>query len=155
MRRGLETASARALGPGRDEWPSIRGGRRGGRRWLAPWWKNLPRRWGHPWHSMCSYLAMFPPALPRYFIEQCSRPGDIVLDPFSGRGTTPLEACLAGRIGAGSDANPLAALLTAAKVRPPSLHEALERVEYLRRRYQKATIAHSAPPEIRLLFDGR
>src|SRR5262249_16357814 len=113
------------------------------------------KRWGHPWHSMCSYLAMFPPALPRYFIEQCSRPGDIVLDPFSGRGTTSLEACLAGRVGAGSDANPLAALLTAAKVKPPPLDDALERVEYLRRRYRRASVTYSAPPEIRLLFDGR
>ena len=33
--------------------------------WLAPWWRNLPKRWGHAWHSMCSYLAMFPPSLPR------------------------------------------------------------------------------------------
>jgi len=123
--------------------------------WLGPWWKTLPKRWGHPWHSMCSYLAMFPPSLPRYFIEQCSKPGEIVLDPFSGRGTAPLEACLAGRIGAGSDANPLAALLTAAKVDPPTLEQSTARVDELRQSYKRRLVTHEAPREIAMLFDGR
>ena len=47
-----------------------------------------------------------------------SRRGDVVLDPFSGRGTTPLQACAEGRIGVGNDLNPFAHLLTAAKVEP-------------------------------------
>jgi hypothetical protein len=123
--------------------------------WLQPHWKLLPKRWGHPWHSMCSYLAMFPPALPRYLIEQCSKPGDVVLDPFSGRGTTPLEACLAGRIGIGSDANPLAAVLTGAKVRPPALDGLFDRLASLKKRYSRGRVPNSAPPEIRMLFDGR
>ena len=123
--------------------------------WLHPWWRELPRRWGHPWHSMCSYLAMFPPALPRYFIEQCSRPGDTVLDPFSGRGTVPLEACLAGRIGVGTDLNPLAVALTGAKVDPPSLQLIRKRLADLQSLYEKGRIKVQAPPEIRMLFDGR
>jgi hypothetical protein len=98
---------------------------------------------------------MFPPALPRYFIEQCSRQGDVVFDPFAGRGTTPLEACLAGRIGIGSDANPLAALMTAAKVRPASVSELMDRVRYLRIAYSRADVVETAPPEIQMLFDGR
>jgi hypothetical protein len=102
---------------------------------------------------MCSYLAMFPPALPRYFIEQCSRPGDTVLDPFSGRGTTALEACLANRIGLGSDANPLAAVLTAAKTRFPSYQTALDRLNALEYDYDPdAAATQTAPAEIRLLF---
>lgn len=98
---------------------------------------------------------MFPPALPRYFIEQCSKPGEVVFDPFAGRGTTPLEACLAGRIGIGSDANPLASLVTAAKVRPAPLDELLERVAQLRISYSRRRVIESAPPEIAMLFDGR
>ena len=39
-----------------------------------------------------SYMAMFPPALPHYFIRRFTKPGDIVLDPFSGRGTTAVKA---------------------------------------------------------------
>ena len=120
--------------------------------WLAPWWKELRPRWGHPWHSMCSYLAMFPPALPRYFIEQCSRKGDLVLDPFSGRGTAPLEACLAERVGVGSDLNPLAVLLTGAKVNPPSIDLAYERLDQLKAAYKDTCIVKQVPPEIQMLF---
>ena len=58
------------------------------------------------------------------FIARYSRPGDVVLDPFSGRGTTPLQACAEGRIGVGNDLNPFAHLLTAAKVEPATRAEA-------------------------------
>jgi hypothetical protein len=82
-------------------------------------WKAQPRLWGHAYHPMCSYLASFPAALAHAFVARYSRPGDVVLDPFSGRGTTPLQACAEGRIGVGNDLNPLAHVLTAAKVEPP------------------------------------
>ncbi len=64
---------------------------------IQPEWKEVPKSWGHPFHPMCSYLAMFPPRIPHYFIERFTRPGDRVLDPFSGRGTTPTQACVEGR----------------------------------------------------------
>jgi DNA modification methylase len=54
-----------------------------------------------------SYRACFKPQLPRFFIERLTKPGDVVFDPFMGRGTTLLEAALLGRIPVGSDANPL------------------------------------------------
>ena len=85
---------------------------------LAPEWKDQQRLWGHSFHPMCSYLASFPAALTHAFIARYSRPGDVVLDPFSGRGTTALQACAEGRIGVGNDLNPFAHLLTAAKVEP-------------------------------------
>jgi SAM-dependent methyltransferase len=98
---------------------------------------------------------MFPPALPRYFIEQCSRPGDSVYDPFCGRGTVPLEACIAGRYGIGSDANPLAIALTRAKVNAPNLYSVRERIHELRSQYRRSDITNGAPADIKLLFDGR
>jgi site-specific DNA-methyltransferase (adenine-specific) len=85
---------------------------------ISPDWKLQQRLWGHSFHPMCSYLASFPAALAHPFIARYSRPGDVVLDPFSGRGTTPLQACAEGRIGVGNDLNPFAHLLTAAKVTP-------------------------------------
>jgi len=103
---------------------------------------------------MCSYLAMFPPGIPRYFIEQFTELGDIVLDPFSGRGTAPLEACVSSRVGIGIDLNPLAYLLTHAKVDPPTEEEALERIESLRRRYRRIP-TDNVPENIKMLFDGR
>lgn len=77
------------------------------------------RNWGHPWHSMCSYQAKLKPSIAHFLVREFSVPGDTVLDPFSGAGTIPLEACLQGRLGWGNDINPLANRLTAAKtVRP-------------------------------------
>jgi site-specific DNA-methyltransferase (adenine-specific) len=99
---------------------------------LAPEWKDQQRLWGHPFHPMCSYLASFPAALTHAFIARYSRPGDVVLDPFSGRGTTPLQACAEGRVGVGNDLNPFAQLLTAAKVEPATRAQATTRVAQLR-----------------------
>ncbi|MGN6557859.1 MAG: DNA methyltransferase [Solirubrobacterales bacterium] len=77
------------------------------------------RNWGHSWHSMCSYQAKLKPSIAHFLVREFSKPGDTVLDPFSGAGTIPLEACLQGRVGWGNDISPLANQLTAAKtVRP-------------------------------------
>jgi hypothetical protein len=95
-------------------------------------WKVQQRLWGHSFHPMCSYLASFPAALTHAFIARYSRPGDVVLDPFSGRGTTPLQAAAEGRIGVGNDLNPFAHLLTAAKVEPASRPESVTRLASLR-----------------------
>ena len=99
---------------------------------IAPEWKTQQRLWGHSLHPMCSYLASFPAALTHAFIARYSRPGDVVLDPFSGRGTTPLQACAEGRNGVGNDLNPFAHLLTAAKVEPASRAAASTRLTQLR-----------------------
>jgi site-specific DNA-methyltransferase (adenine-specific) len=99
---------------------------------LEPEWKAQQRLWGHSFHPMCSYLASFPAALTHAFIARYSRPGDVVLDPFSGRGTTPLQACAEGRFGVGNDLNPFAHLLTASKVQPATRAAATTRLTGLR-----------------------
>jgi site-specific DNA-methyltransferase (adenine-specific) len=99
---------------------------------IEPEWKDQQRLWGHSFHPMCSYLASFPASLVHAFIARYTRPGDVVLDPFSGRGTTPLQACAEGRIGAGNDLNPFAHILTAAKVDPPTKADVRTRVASLR-----------------------
>ncbi len=95
-------------------------------------WKAQTRLWGHTLHPMCSYLASFPAALPHAFIARYTRPGDVVLDPFSGRGTAPLQAAAEGRIGVGNDLNPLAHVLTGAKLEPATPAEARTRLTALR-----------------------
>ncbi len=110
---------------------------------IAPEWKDQQRLWGHSLHPMCSYLASFPAALTHAFIARYSRRGDVVVDPFSGRGTTPLQACAEGRIGVGNDLNPFAHLLTAAKVDPPSQSETTARLTALALRWR----ADAAPWE--------
>jgi hypothetical protein len=99
---------------------------------IEPEWKGQQRLWGHSFHPMCSYLASFPAGLAHAFIARYTRPGDVVLDPFSGRGTTPLQACAEGRIGAGNDLNPFAHVLTAAKVDPPTRADVKTRAASLR-----------------------
>ena len=75
-----------------------------------------------------SYRACFKPPLARYFIERFSQPGDIVYDPFMGRGTTALESALLGRVPWGRDANPLSRMLLEPRLDPPELHAIDERL---------------------------
>ncbi len=74
------------------------------------------REWGGPMHSMCSYQGKMKPALAHHLVKCFSSPGDVVLDPFSGAGTIPLEACRMGRRGYGIDISRLGHVLTLAKV---------------------------------------
>ena len=75
-----------------------------------------------------SYRACFKPQLPRFFIERLTKPGDVVFDPFMGRGTTLLEAALLGRIPSGSDINPLCRKLIAPRLNPPTILEVQNRL---------------------------
>src|SRR5579862_5555438 len=54
-----------------------------------------------------SYRACFKPQLPEFFIARLTKEGDRVYDPFSGRGTTAVQAALMGRAAIANDANPL------------------------------------------------
>lgn len=59
-----------------------------------------------------SYRACFKPQLPRFFIKLLSQKGDHIYDPFSGRGTTIIEAGLLGRNIISNDINPLSKILS-------------------------------------------
>ena len=78
-----------------------------------------------------SYRACFKPQLPRFFIERLTQPGEVVYDPFMGRGTTVLEAALLGRVPCGCDINPLSVVLTRPRLRPPSLEDVAERLRQI------------------------
>ena len=51
----------------------------------------------HRFHSICPYFAMFPESFAEYWIAALTKPSDLVLDPFSGRGTTATCALLMDR----------------------------------------------------------
>lgn len=78
------------------------------------------QRQAHSIHEV-SYRACFKPQLPEFFISRLTAAGDGVHDPFMGRGTTPVQAALMGRRPLANDINPLSALLTRPRLRPPSL----------------------------------
>jgi hypothetical protein len=79
-----------------------------------------------------SYRACFKPQLPRFFIERLTQPGDVVYDPFMGRGTTLVEAALLGRVPWGNDVNPLGLVMTRPRLRPPALSEVEARLREIR-----------------------
>ena len=86
------------------------------------------QRQGHSLHEI-SYRACFKPQLPEYFIDRYTEPGDLVADPFLGRGTTPLQAYLMGRRAAGSDINPLCVMLSRPRFNPPPLESVRARLQ--------------------------
>ena len=75
-----------------------------------------------------SYRACFKPQLPRFFIERLTEPGEIVYDPFMGRGTTLIEAALLARFPHGCDINPLSRFLTRPRLYPPTLEQVARRL---------------------------
>jgi hypothetical protein len=75
-----------------------------------------------------SYRACYKPQLPRLFIEGLTGPGDLVYDPFAGRGTTAVEAALLGRRVASNDINPLSRLLAEPRLAPPDPEAVAERL---------------------------
>jgi DNA methylase len=83
------------------------------------------QRAAHSLHEI-SYRACFKPQLPHFFVERLTQPGDVVYDPFMGRGTTLVEAALMGRRPCGCDVNPLSAVLCGPRLRPPSVSEVRE-----------------------------
>lgn len=66
-------------------------------------------------HRFYRYPARFSPVFVRAVIEQFTKPGDLVFDPFVGGGTTLVEAMRLGRAGIGSDINELATFISQVK----------------------------------------
>lgn len=86
------------------------------------------QRAAHSLHEV-SYRACFKPQLPRFFIDRLTQPGQTVYDPFSGRGTTALEAALLGRVPAACDVNPVSRMLLEPRLSPPSLSQIASRLD--------------------------
>jgi site-specific DNA-methyltransferase (adenine-specific) len=58
--------------------------------WVAP--SNVLTTEPEFSRNPAKHPARFPPALPEFFIKLCTRPGDVVLDPFAGTSTTAVVA---------------------------------------------------------------
>ena len=69
-------------------------------------------------HFFHHWTAKFIPQIPARIIEQHTREGDAVLDPFMGCGTTLVEAAVRRRPAFGTDINPLAVKIARAKTAP-------------------------------------
>ena len=96
------------------------------RRYSGEFWTSRQRQ-ASSLHEI-SYRACFKPQLPRFFIDLLSCKGDTVYDPFSGRGTTVIEAGLAGRDVIANDANPLSRIMTEPRFFPPDYNAVEKRL---------------------------
>ena len=88
------------------------------------------QRSGHSIHEV-SYRACYKPQLPAYFIQRYAEPGQLIYDPFMGRGTTLIEAKLLGCNVIGNDVNPLSTILTAPRLCEQSLEKITQRIEQI------------------------
>jgi DNA modification methylase len=77
-------------------------------------------------HDFYRYPARFSPIFAREAIKAFTQPGELVLDPFCGGGTTLVEAVALGRRAAGMDVSSLAAFLSRTKTTPISVHDRRE-----------------------------
>lgn len=82
-------------------------------------------------HGIHKYPAKYIPEFPRWAIKKFSEEGELILDPFSGSGTTNIEAMLLGRRSYSLDVDPLAILLTKVKTTPLNLEKLIESKEKL------------------------
>jgi DNA modification methylase len=119
----------------------------------GPLWHSISPRWGHAMHTMCSYHGMFPAKVAHHFIQRYSCPGDVVLDPFSGRGTTALQARMERRKAISNDLNPLAYVLSRAKSDPPSWEEIHTFLNGLETDYKRSKcVTPDVSPDIQMLY---
>jgi hypothetical protein len=76
-------------------------------------------------NGICPYFTMFPLDFPLDILKRRAQAGDLVLDPFCGRGTTNFAARLVGLRSLGVDSSPVAAAITASKLATATVDDIL------------------------------
>jgi DNA modification methylase len=84
-------------------------------------------------HDIYRYPARFSPLFVRKAVELFSEPGDTILDPFCGGGTTIVEAVQLGRRAVGLDVSSLAAFISRTKTTPLSRRDKDAILNWLKR----------------------
>ena len=78
---------------------------------------------------------MFPETFAEHWLSKLTNPGDVVVDPFCGRGTLPFQALLMQREAVATDINPVAFCITKAKTCAPTKGALLRRISDLESQY--------------------
>jgi len=108
-------------------------------RYINEYWTSKQRQ-NNPIHEI-SYRACYKAELPRFFISLLSKEKDIIYDPFSGRGTTVIEAALLNRNIIANDINSLSTILSKPRLFIPSPKDINDRLEKIKfKKNQKAEI---------------
>lgn len=83
-------------------------------------------------HQLSPYIGKLKSSIAQYLLIKYSKPGDLVIDPFAGSGTIPLEALSLRRRVFAADINPYSEILTRGKLESPlTLAEALFQLEHM------------------------
>lgn len=82
-------------------------------------------------HGLHKYPAKFFPELPRWLIQKYTKPDQVILDPFTGSGTSNVESMLLGRHSVGIDVDPFAKFLTKVKTTILDIEELGRSTDYI------------------------
>lgn len=110
-------------------------------------WKGEPYRfqnWANWLHRMSAYVGKIKPGMAHWIIRAASKEGDVILDPFCGIGTVPLEADFLDREGIGVDLNPYAFAISRAKFDRAPIEEHLKWLDSLKLSVGKVSLAKSS-----------
>ena len=105
------------------------------------------------WAGVGPYYAMFPTWFSDHVVDQHTSEGDVVLDPFAGRGTAIFSAARLGRRGVGIEINPVGWVYGQAKLAPSdadAVAARFEEVGLLAGRFRQA--AKELPPFFRSCY---
>jgi len=115
-------------------------------------------------HYLFRYPAKFHPPVVRALLEEYTRPGDWVLDPFCGSGSLLIEAAVTGRHATGTDIDPLAVFASQVKTRrlkilhlSHSVDQLLGKIESLERpleEYQRRQFEDISSDEVAALMEA-
>jgi hypothetical protein len=83
------------------------------------------------WAGVGPYYAMMPTIFALEQIKRFTKPGDVVLDPFCGRGTVPFVAGVLSRSFFGVEIFPVGWVYAAAKCKPASERQVTKRLEQI------------------------
>lgn len=81
-------------------------------------WEYVDADTQHLTHNIHRYSGKFIPQIAARTIALLTRPGELVIDPYCGSGTTLVECALLGRRAVGVDLSPLAVLVARVKITP-------------------------------------
>lgn len=108
------------------------------KRFINEFW-TAKQRQANNLHEI-SYRACYKPQLPKFFIDLFTKSGDIVYDPFAGRGTTLIEAAILNRNIISNDINPLSRILTEPRLNIPTIQQIEERLNQIQFKDSNADI---------------
>lgn len=83
------------------------------------------------WQGIGPYYAMFPTGFADAVVASFTQPGDVVIDPFAGRGTAVFSAAHQGRIGIGVEVNPVGWIFAMAKLYPAARDSVSARLAHI------------------------